>query len=117
MIINEGVLIAIILVWVTTSILKYIKNKFKLKHMLSGYWVALILGGLTVFFGAKYNIFVSGSLETFWNFLSSWVIVSGLSGYGYISGKRLIEFIKPFMNKYQNEVDTKDKELNKQKGE
>ena len=115
MLLEEGAIIAILSIMIITSLFTIIKKKTGWEWIPNGFWTALIIGGIVMIIGKKYDIFVKDLKESVWDYLSSWIIITGLAGYGYIAGTKLITFIKAFLMKNSVKIIKAEKEINKNK--
>ena len=101
MILNEGYILSIILTILITGLIKKLKSVIKndkIKKLIpSGYFISLVVG-LVIIFTYK-QFFISNTKETLWSFLESWIIVSGLSGFSYISYKKFLDIVEVFKKK------------------
>ena len=115
MFLDEGAIIAILSIMMITSLFSIFRVKFGWKWVPKGFWTALIVGCVVMLIGKKYNIFVTSIKESLWDYLASWIIITGLAGYGHIAGKKLISFVKAFLLKGKEQIEESEAESNKYK--
>ena len=115
MFLNEGTIIAIITIMILTSSISKLKEKFpKLKWIPSGFSIALVLGLIVTFI--MFNLgYINNKNEAIWDFLGSWIIVTGLAGYGHIAGIKLITIAKAFLSKNETQVAMAEMEIEQTK--
>ena len=105
---NPGFIIAIIVTMFITEFFAWLKTHIiknpKIKHNIpSGGFIALVVGGILIYFLNHYGMFEDPK-KTLWDFLGAWVVIIGLSGYGKIFGYRLMFFIKALLSDKQTQV-------------
>ena len=108
---DAGAIIAIISIMVITGLLKKLKSlKPNWKWLPRGFWIALIVGGVSLGICSGAGLIESAS-ESLWTFLGSWIIITGLAGYGNIAGTRLIFFVKALLSKNQTQIEQAQLEI------
>ena len=115
MFLDEGAIIAILSIMVITSLFSFLKKKTGWKWIPKGFWSALIIGCIVMLIGKKYNIFITSLKESLWDYLASWIIITGLAGYGHIAGKKLIGYVKAFLLKGKDQIKEIETEEDKYK--
>lgn len=111
---NEGIVIAIVLTMVITSLCawlrEHIKNS-KVKFLIpSGMWIAAVAGIILIFILGKVGV-IADKTATIWQFIEAWLIVFGLSGFGKIAGVKIMTFIKAFFATENTQIVQAEKEI------
>jgi hypothetical protein len=96
---NQGTIVAILLLMGFTSLTRWLKLKIKNRKIASripnGFILSILFGVPITFIFGKLKIFSAAAFsDNIWDFLSTWIIISALSGFGWIGGKKLMVFVK-----------------------